>query len=120
MQSTAADVDAYLAEVPPERRECTAKLRQLCKKILKGYEESMQYGMPCYRKGDKGSVAFASQKNYIALYILKQSVLDAHRDQLAGLSVGKGCIRYTRPERIDFGVVESLLKGTVKSKDAPC
>lgn len=120
MQSQAPDVDAYLAEVVPERRECMSKLRTLCNGLLKGYEEGMAYGMPSYTKDGASEVSFASQKNYVALYILKQDVVDAHRDQLAGLSVGKGCIRYTKPEKVDFAVVESLLRATVKSKGTPC
>lgn len=50
----------------------------------------MAYGMPGYRRDSVIEVGFASQKQYISLYMLKQSVLDAHRAELAGLSVGKG------------------------------
>lgn len=46
MQSTAADVDAYLAEVPAERREVLAASRQLCRENLSGYAEGMDYGPP--------------------------------------------------------------------------
>ncbi len=35
----------------------------------------MTYGMPCYEKKKIFEVAFASQKNFIALYILKQDVM---------------------------------------------
>ncbi len=65
-------------------------------------------------------VGFASQKQYISLYILKQEVLDAHRDLLAGLNLGKGCIRYRKPEQIDFDVVERLLVGTRESGGEVC
>jgi hypothetical protein len=47
-------------------------------------------------------------------------VIAAHRAQLAGLSVGKGCIRYSRPEKIDFAVVEQLLIATRDSAAEPC
>jgi hypothetical protein len=33
----------------------------------------------------------------------------AHRDRLAGLSVGKGCVRYRRPDQLDETVVRSIL-----------
>jgi hypothetical protein len=36
------------------------------------------------------------------------------------VSLGKGCIRYSRPERIDFAVVESLLRATVESTGEVC
>jgi uncharacterized protein YdhG (YjbR/CyaY superfamily) len=97
MQSTATDVTAYLQELPEARRAALARLRQLCLDTLVGYEESMDYRMPGYKKNGLVEVGFASQKKYISLYLLKQSVIDAHRAALAGLSVGKGCIRLGEP-----------------------
>lgn len=122
MQSTAKDVSSYLKEVPKERYEMLEKLRRLCLETLDSHEENMDYGMPCYKKNSIVEVAFASQKNFIALYILKKEVLDAHRDLLKvkGVSLGKGCIRYSKPEKIDFGVVQKLLEGTIKSTNEIC
>lgn len=117
MQSTAKDLTAYLDEVPAERRAALAKLRDLCCTSLKGFEESMMYGGPCYSRHGKVEVGFASQKNFIGLYILRIDVLNAHRELLKGkgVSVGKGCIRYSKPEKIDFQVVERMLKATQES-----
>ena len=41
MQSEAPTVDAYLAEVPADRRAALQEIRRLCKKLLIGFEESM-------------------------------------------------------------------------------
>jgi uncharacterized protein YdhG (YjbR/CyaY superfamily) len=120
MQSTAQDVPQYLQNVPDNRRAALDRLRQICLDTLTGYEESMDYGMPCYKKDGVAEVAFASQKNYIALYITKADVVNANRDALAGLNVGKGCIRYSRADKIDFDVVRKLLVDTRESTDRPC
>ncbi len=120
MQSIATDVTSYLQELPDDRRVSLAQLRQLCLHTLEGYEEGMDYGMPSYKKNGVVEVAFASQKNYISLYILKEAVVGAHRAQLAGLNVGKSCIRYTKPAKIDFVVVEQLLSATRDSAGGPC
>jgi uncharacterized protein YdhG (YjbR/CyaY superfamily) len=120
MQSQAKNVDAYLEEVPAQRMAALQRLRDLCVTHLTGYEESMVYGMPSYSKDGTVEVGFASQKQYISLYILKQEVFDRHRPALAGLNLGKGCIRYTRPEKIDFAVVEQLLADTVTSNVDIC
>jgi len=71
---------------------------------------------------DEVEVAFASQKNFIALYILRTDVMNTHKDQLKakGVTFGKGCIRYSKPERIDFNVVESMLRATVESTGMMC
>jgi hypothetical protein len=34
--------------------------------------------------------------------------------------LGKGCIRYSKPEKIDFAVVEKLLVGTLESIHVIC
>jgi uncharacterized protein YdhG (YjbR/CyaY superfamily) len=80
----------------------------------------MDYGGPCYKRDGAAEVGFASQKNYISLYIPKEGVINANREKLKGLSVGKGCIRYSKPEKIDFEVVEKLLSETLKSEEAAC
>jgi uncharacterized protein YdhG (YjbR/CyaY superfamily) len=116
----ATDVAAYMDQIPSERQAVLKKVRALCRKTLKGYEECMEYGLPCYKRDGKAEVGFASQKNYIALYVMKKEVVDEHRATLAGASVGKGCIRFSRPEKIDFDVVASLLKAMVASKSEPC
>jgi len=121
MQSKAKNVDDYLEEVPEKRRQALEQLRTLCLENLTGYEESMEYGMPSYKPaGGEVEVAFASQKSYVSFYILKQDVLDRHRESLKGINVGKGCIRYTKPEKIDFEIVKELLVDSSQSDDDIC
>jgi uncharacterized protein YdhG (YjbR/CyaY superfamily) len=120
MQSQAKDVHQYLQEVPAERVEALRQLRALCLTTLEGFAESMAYGMPSYTRDGTVEVAFASQKNYISFYVLKEEVLDRHRPALQGVSLGKGCIRYSRPAKIDFHVVKQLLEDTVASDAAVC
>src|SRR5271166_3880124 len=115
MQNSATNVATYLDEVTGSRRDALSALRDLCVKCLVGYQEGMDYGMPCYKKNGIIEVGFASQKNYISLYVLKKSVVDAHRAELAGANIGKGCIRFSRPEKLDFNVIERLLVATRES-----
>ena len=122
MQSTAKNVNDYLDEVPVERKQSIAKLRDLCLDLLGGFEESMIYGMPSYSRDGEVEVAFASQKNYISLYILRTDVMNVYRDSLdaKGVSLGKGCIRYSRSERIDFKLVEKMLNATQETTGEVC
>lgn len=122
MQSSAKTVALYIDEVPVERRAALVELRELCCAFLSGFEESMTYGMPCYSRNGEVEVSFASQKHFIGLYILRLDVMNAHRGVLKGkgVSFGKGCIRYSKPEHIDFKVVESMLKATRDSSGGIC
>jgi uncharacterized protein YdhG (YjbR/CyaY superfamily) len=122
MQSKANDLASYIEEAPAERQEALRRLRDLCRAELAGFEETLDYGGPSYKRNGEVEVGFASQKHFIGVYILRTDVMKAHRDQLQGkgISVGKGAIRYSRPERIDFEVVRSLLQATVKSEGQIC
>ena len=120
MQSKANDVDQYLQEVPSDRLDALRRLREMCLATLTDYEESMVYGMPSYSKAGTVEVAFASQKNYISFYILKEEVLNQHRPALEGISLGKGCIRYSKPNKINFEVVKRLLEDTMTSAAEIC
>jgi uncharacterized protein YdhG (YjbR/CyaY superfamily) len=122
MQSSAKTVTAYLTACPAERRAALKRLRDLCRTALTGLEESMTYGGPCYSRNGEVEVGFASQKNFIGVYILRTDVMNTHKDQLKvkGVSFGKGAIRYSKPERIDFNVVESMLRATVESTGVVC
>lgn len=122
MQSAAKTVNAYIKEAPAARQEALTRLRELCRTILTDFKESMAYGMPGYSRNGVLEVGFASQKNFISLYILRTDVMLAHRYMLnvPGISFGKGCIRYSKPENIDYKVVEKLLRATQESTGEVC
>ena len=125
MQSKAKTVDEYLKEVAANRLTADRllalqHLRHLCRKHLRGFEEGIVYGMPGYSRAGVVEVGFASQKNNIALYILRKDVLDAHRAEFAPSTIGKGCIRYCNPERIDFRVVQAMLIATRNANGPVC
>ncbi len=120
MQSKALTVAEYLKEVPKDRQPALKELRRLCLKHLAGFEESMVYGGPGYSRAGIVEVGFASQKNNVALYILRKDVLDAHRNKFAPSTIGKGCIRYRNPDQIDFDLVKKMLIETKKSKGKVC
>jgi uncharacterized protein YdhG (YjbR/CyaY superfamily) len=115
-----ANVDTYIEEQPAEWQPALRKLRSECRKELRGYTENMSNGIPSYQLNGRTEVGFAKQARYLSLYVLKQPVVEAHRPDLAGLSVGKGCIRYRRPEQVDWAVVASLLAGAYTSAVPPC
>jgi len=82
----------------------------------------MAYGGPTYSRDGVAEVGFASQKHFIGLYILRTDVMRSHRYLLnvKGVTLGKGCIRYPKPDKIDFGVVEKMLRATVESTGPVC
>jgi uncharacterized protein YdhG (YjbR/CyaY superfamily) len=119
-QSSAEDVDGYLAEMAEGRREALTRLRQLCCTELKGFEEVMAYGMPAYERDGAAEIAFASQKQYVSFYLLRSDVREAFTERLAVQDMGKGCLRFRKPESIDFDLVRDLLRATAAAPGKIC
>ncbi|MGW6705622.1 iron chaperone [Streptomyces sp. NPDC054956] len=120
VQSRAEDVDGYLAEVPEERRAALTRLRELCRAELTGFTEVMAYGMPGYERDGVGEIGFASQKQYISFYLMRGDVREAFAERLAGHDMGKGCLRFRKPEKIDFVLVRDLLRATAAAPGKVC
>ncbi len=72
------------------------------------------------RKKNIIEVGFSSQKHFIVLYILKQEVFNQFVNELKGVTFGKGVVRFTKPEQINFTVIKKMLAGTYLSKDIIC
>jgi uncharacterized protein YdhG (YjbR/CyaY superfamily) len=120
MTSEAKDVETYLISIPEDRLDALKRIRKLCITNLIGYRESMEYGMPSYSKNGVVEIAFASQKNNIALYLLKKEVLDQYRHHFTKSAIGKGCIRYSNPQKIDFILIEKMISDHYKSDTPIC
>ncbi|MFC9341684.1 iron chaperone [Streptomyces sp. NPDC057020] len=120
VQSNAEDVDGYLAEMPAPRQEALRRLRELCREELAGFTESMAYGMPVYERDGSAEIAFAGQKQYISFYLMRGDVREAFAERLAGEDMGKGCLRFRKPERIDFALVRDLLRATAVRPGTVC
>lgn len=114
VQSKAATVKAYLAELPPDRRKDIETIRRVILDNLDSdYEEGMQYGMigyyiphrifpagyHCDPKQPLPFAALASQKNNLAVYLMglycgcfeegKKETTDATWFRAAWLKTGK-------------------------------
>lgn len=132
MQSKATTVDAYIAELPEDRRKAISELRKVIKKNLpKGFKEEMGYGMMgwsvphsiypagyhCNPKDPLPFMGIASQKNSINLYHmgiyadpkLLKWFQEAHaKASPKKLDMGKSCIRYKKAEDIPYKLIGEL------------
>ena len=117
MQSKAATVDAYIAEAEAGRRPALERMRALGRARFPDYDEEMRWGMAAYTRGEAYAVAFANQKQYLALYVGK-AALDANARALGKLDCGKGCVRFRDTSAIDFQLVENLLASCARDAAA--
>jgi uncharacterized protein YdhG (YjbR/CyaY superfamily) len=104
-------VDTYLDGVQPNRKEALVQLRELIFQVVPDVEESMKYNMPTYDYAGEGLCAFASQKQYMSLY-MDVDLVEEHSEELSHLNVGKSCIRFTKMEKLPLDTIEQILKET--------
>jgi uncharacterized protein YdhG (YjbR/CyaY superfamily) len=75
---TVADVDTYLAALPPDQRQALTALRARLKTLLPDHIECMSYAMPGFRQpGPKGRmvVGYAGFAKHLGLYPHSGSVI---------------------------------------------
>lgn len=128
MKSKASSVDQYLAELRPDRREAIKGVRKvILKNLPDGLEEVMQYGMISYVVPFKLFPAgyhcdprqplyyagLASQKNYMAIYLMtvyghketQEWFVTAYKASGKKLDMGKSCIRFKKLEDLPLEVI---------------
>lgn len=129
MQSTAKTVDAYIAELPPERQQDICDVQKLIRENLPdGYEEVMNWGMityqvpllvysDTYNRKPLMYAALASQKNHMAVYLSSIYADEGKREQfereyrLTGkrYDVGKSCVRFKKLDDLPLPVIAKAI-----------
>lgn len=129
VQSKAKTVDAYLIELPEERRAVISAMREvILKNLPEGYAENINWGMlsyeiplsrypKTYNRQPLSYVALAAQKNYYSLYLtavygnpekeafLQEAFLKAGKK----LDKGKGCVRFRRLDDLPLDAIGQLI-----------
>lgn len=124
----------YIEQLPDDRKKVIKELRRVITQNLpKGFMETMSYGMigyvvphklypngyHCDPKQPLPFMGIASQKNYITLYhmgmyaneqLLQWFTREFPKHSSTKLDMGKGCIRFKKPEHIPYQLIGELVK----------
>lgn len=124
----ADDIKSYMASLPEDRKQIVKALDAFIKKTVPKLKPNFLYNMLGYGsfpyKNYKGeliswpTIALASQKNYISLYVCSihdgKYLAEMHKKELGKVSVGKSCIRFKKLEDVDLKALAKLLKLAAK------
>jgi hypothetical protein len=140
MRSNAYTPEQYLAELPEERREVVAFMRELILHHLPpGYDESMRWGMLSYEvpleryrttyNGEPLSyAALAAQKNHYALYLMGlycdprlYTALEARfRADGKKFDMGKSCLRFRALDRLPLDAIGAAIAAVPVERFIEC
>ena len=132
VKSEAKTVEEYISELPEERTSDIKAVRNLIiKNLPKGYVETMQYGMityvipidrypNTYNGLPLGYISLASQKNYMALYLMnvysnKEIESDFKDRYIASgkkLDMGKSCVRFKKLDDLPLDLIGETIAMT--------
>ncbi len=135
MKSKVETVEEYMQNLPDDRRNEIAKVREvILKNLPEGYEEMIQYGMigygvplktyPAGYLNDKTKplpyAALASQKNYMVIYLMniygdkktEEWFLREWKKSGKKLDMGKSCIRFKKAADLPLDVLGKAIAKT--------
>jgi uncharacterized protein YdhG (YjbR/CyaY superfamily) len=108
-------VDAYIAELPPERRAVMEDLRRTINAAAPDAAESIAYDMPTLRTRDgRFLVSYAAFKNHYSIFPASERVVSTLGDELIPYLAGKGTIRFPASRPIPLGLVRRIVETRVK------
>jgi uncharacterized protein YdhG (YjbR/CyaY superfamily) len=125
MATNQSEIEAYLADLPDDRREAIEEVRQvILENLPEGYEEAFNWGMityqvpletypDTYNKKPLMYAALASQKNHISLYLTgiysdeqaKREFEQAYKATGKRYDVGKSCVRFRRLDDLPLPLI---------------
>ena len=132
VKSKATTVKEYISELPEERINDIKAVRNLIiENLPKGYVETMQYGMityvipidrypNTYNGLPLGYISLASQKNYMALYLMnvysnKEIESNFKNRYIASgkkLDMGKSCVRFKKLKDLPLDLIGETIAMT--------
>ena len=129
----ADSTEAYLAQLPEERRMILEKLDQLIRKFAPKLKPVFSYNMQGYgafkytnyKKEviDWPTIAIASQKNYVSLYICavegNEYIAEKYKADLGKVSVGKSCIRFKKLEDVNLDMLNKVIRLAAQNPGFP-
>lgn len=124
----AKTVTEYFSMIDEPRRSEVKEIHKLIRKVAPKLDTFIVHNIIGYgkyhyksksgREGDWFALGLASQKNYISVYVCLTKdgkyIPEIYKDKLGKVSVGKSCIRFTKVEKVDLKVLETVLKEGLK------
>lgn len=125
MQYEAQTTTDYLSELEVDwRKQKLLEIRALIQSKAVNYTECISYKMLGY-KDDSGIVFHLNaQKNFVGLYVGDIKKIDIDGSLLAGLDLGKGCIRIKKSTLLKETRIEEFIDRAIgfrnQGKDIEC
>ena len=109
----AASIDAFLDDLPPERRRALQDLRERIRRLVPDATESINYGVPAFKLDGRPLVSFGAAKGHCTFYVQSPAVVGALAEHLAGFKLSKGSVQFSPERPIPADLLRRLVEARV-------
>jgi uncharacterized protein YdhG (YjbR/CyaY superfamily) len=106
---SAAEIDAYLATLPEQKRETLEVLRQRILSVIPEAEECISYAMPAFRVNGKVLAGFAAFKNHLAYLPHSGKVFPVLAKELEDFVYTNGSLHFPLDECLSLELIAKLI-----------
>lgn len=109
MRSTAASVDEYIAEFPPETQRVLTDVRAVIKAAAPDATEKMSYAIPTFDLRGRHLVHFAGYERHVGFYP-GASGIAAFKDELKPYKHAKGSVQFPLDQPMPVELMRRIVR----------
>jgi uncharacterized protein YdhG (YjbR/CyaY superfamily) len=118
-KQAAAQVRAYFAALPPDRRRELRKVRAAIRQAAPAAVEAFSYRIPLFRLDGRPLIWYAAFTKHIGVYPIGAAIRQAHAAALKKYAVSTGTVRFPFTDPPSAALVGRLVKARVAEVRAP-
>ncbi len=112
-----ASVDAYMAQLPDDRRAAMEELRRTIRAAAPEATEAISYNMPAFRQDGRFLVSYQAFRRHYSLFAWSDAMLAELGDALRPYAVGKGTIRFPADRPIPLDLITRIVAFRLREHD---
>ena len=112
-----ASVDAYMAQLPDDRRAAMEELRRTIRAAAPEATEAISYNMPAFRQDGRFLVSYQAFRRHYSLFAWSDAMLAELGDALRPYAVGKGTIRFPADRPIPLDLITRIVTFRLREHD---
>jgi uncharacterized protein YdhG (YjbR/CyaY superfamily) len=104
-----AEVDAHLSRIPEPQRSTLQLLREQIRAAAPKATESIAYGMPAFRLGERFLFSYEAYRDHCSLFPASGAIRSALGDELKPNLSGKATIQFTTDAPLAPSIVSRIV-----------
>ncbi len=117
MNAKVKDIDEYIAAMPEAARPALEELRKTIKAAAPEAVECINYGLAAFRLYGKNLVAIGATSKHCAFYLMSNSTVEAHKEELKVYDTSTGTIRFPANKPLPAVLVTKLVRARIKENE---